>query len=230
MNSRIFIFLIPLFLACSTSTQAKHPVPFDLLPMYGGMDRSTIPELKAADEELIAGTTAYAGSREKAAEGFLNNGFIYYQQDDLDNAMRRFNQAWLLDPQNPEVYAGFASVLHDQGKNCEAMEMMEKALALDSTPVWIYPDAARVITLCAVDDKALSGADKANMFERSEALYRKAEETDQNKGYLYASWATAYYWRGQYAEAWSMVAKAEESGGGSSGGISTCHPAHFPIK
>ena len=51
------------------------------------------------------------------------------------------------------------------------------------------------------------------LLERSESLYREAEKTEPNKAYLYDSWATAYYWRGQYPEAWAMVAKARAAGG-----------------
>jgi len=182
--------------------------------MYGGMDRSAIPELKSGDEKLIADTTKHYGTREKASTAFVNNGFGHYQRDDLTNAMRRFNQAWLLDPNNPEVYAGFGSVLHDKGKNCEAMEMMEKAISLNPPSFQgIFPDAARIITLCATGDMGLTNEAKIKLFERSESLYKIAETIEPNKKYVYGSWATAYYWRGQYPMAWAMVAKERSAGG-----------------
>ncbi|HEY9146920.1 MAG TPA: tetratricopeptide repeat protein, partial [Thiobacillus sp.] len=165
MSHPVAILATVLLMAFSTSLRAEGQVPIDQVPMYGGMDRSAIPELKAGDEKLIADTTSRFGTREKASAAFVNNGFAYYQRDDLANAMRRFNQAWLLDPSNPEVYAGFGSVLHDQGKNCEAMQMMEKALALNPpTFQGIYPDAARMITLCAVSDKGLTAEAKIKLF------------------------------------------------------------------
>ena len=214
MNHRIIFLTAALLLSLSTSLHADGKVPIDQVPMYGGMDRSAIPELKAGDDKLIADTTNHYGTREKASAAFVNNGFAYYQRDDLANAMRRFNQAWLLDPKNPEVYAGFGSVLHDQGKNCEAMQMMEKAVELNPPAFQgIYPDTARIITLCAVSDKGLTSEAKAKLFERSESLYKKAEETEPNKRYVYGSWATAYYWRGQYPEAWAMVTKERAVGG-----------------
>jgi Tfp pilus assembly protein PilF len=214
MNCRTLVFQLVLLIGFSTSIQADERIPIDQVPMYGGMDRNAIPELKAGDEKLIADTTSHYGTREKASAAFVNNGFAYYQRDDLANAMRRFNQAWLLAPMNAEVYAGFGSVLHDQGKNCEAMHMMEKAIALNPpTNQGIYPDAARVVALCAVSDKSLSPEAKEKLLGRSEALYKKAEEIEPNKPYVYGSWATAYYWRGQYVEAWSMVAKERAVGG-----------------
>lgn len=55
-------------------------------------------------------------ARENAAVTWVNRGFRVEQEGQLGMAMRRFNQAWLLNPKHPEVYAGFASVQHDQGK------------------------------------------------------------------------------------------------------------------
>lgn len=165
-------------------------------------------------KKLIKDTTEHYGSREKACAAFLNNGFAYYRKDDLANAMRRFNQAWLLNPQSAKVYWGFGTVLHDQGKNCEAMQMIDKALNLKPpTTQGFYPDAGRIITLCAVSDKTISAEAKAKLIERSESLYREAEQIEPDKAYLYDSWATAYYWRGQYPEAWAMVAKVRLAGG-----------------
>lgn len=212
---KIFAIALAISLTgCAAHNSANSRTPIDQVPMYGGMNRSEIPDLKYADEKLIAETTEHYGTREKAADAFVGNGFAYYQRDDLANAMRRFNQAWLLNPLNAEVYAGFGSVLHDQGKNCEAMKMMEKSLTLNPpTSQGIYPDAARLITLCAVSDKTLSPEAKAKLFKHSQELYIKAEEVEPNKLYVYSSWATAYYWRGQYAEAWTMVTKERASGG-----------------
>lgn len=214
MSHRVVVLVAASLLSFSTLLRADGQIPIDQVPMYGGMDRSTIPELKAGDEKLIADTTNHYGTREKASAAFVNNGFVYYQRDDLTNAMRRFNQAWLLNPRNPEVYAGFGSVLHDKGGNCEAMQMMERAIELNPPRFQgIHPDAARLITLCAVSDKGLTSEAKFKLFERSESLYKKAEEIEPNKRYVYRSWATAYYWREQYSDAWAMVAKERAAGG-----------------
>jgi hypothetical protein len=202
-----------LMLACSPMA-GQEQIPIDQVPMYGGMDRSQFPDLKAGDEKFIEDVSRHFGSREKAARAWIEQGYRFYQQDRLDMAMRRFNQAWLLDPNNAEVYAGFAAVLHDQGKNCPAMKMIEEALSRNPpTYQGIYPDAGRIIALCAVSDSTLSADAKAALLERSEVLFRKGEEVERDKAYLYGTWATAYYWREQYAEAWTMVGKQRQLGG-----------------
>ena len=213
--TRIAFFTNTLLLAsCVASSTVSGQTRADEVPMYGGLDRSQTYDLKAADDKFISDVTQHYGSREKAGRAWVEQGFKFYQQDNLGMAMRRFNQAWLLDPANPEVYTGFSSVLHDQGKNCEAKQMMEKALNLNPPSFQgIYPDAARIFTLCAVSDKSLAPTVKEDLIARSEALYKKAEELEPNKKYVYSSWATAYFWRGQYAEAWTMVAKERGLGG-----------------
>lgn len=200
---------------CLATSPVNQGPRIDEIPMYGGIDRSSNPQLKAGDEKFITGVTALFGSREKASAVWVNRGYKLYKQDQLGMAMRRFNQAWLLDPKNPEVYAGFGGVLQDQGKYCDAMEMMEKALALNPpTFQGIYPDAAQIVTLCAISNKALTPEAKAELTARSDALYKKAEEIEPDKRYIYASWARAYYWRAEYADAWRMVAKARAQGTG----------------
>ena len=67
-------------------------VPVDQIPMYGNMDRSSVPGLREADERLIADTSKHYGSRETASGAFADQGFRFYYAGDLENAMRRFNQ------------------------------------------------------------------------------------------------------------------------------------------
>ena len=63
MNHRIIFLTAALLLSLSTSLHADGKVPIDQVPMYGGMDRSAIPELKAGDDKLIADTTNHYGTR-----------------------------------------------------------------------------------------------------------------------------------------------------------------------
>ena len=94
------------------------------------------------------------------------------------------------------------------------MKMMDKAILLNPpTFQGIYTDAGRIFTLCAVEDLTLKDATKAELITRSEELYKKAQDLEPNKQYLYSSWASAYYWRGQYIEAWDMIAKERDAGG-----------------
>lgn len=206
------IALIVLLLIFGGSDAFAQPV--DQFPMYGGQDRAAEASLRAADEKLIQDTSRHYGSREKAGAAFVASGFAYYARDDLVNAMRRFNQAWLLDPSNPEVYFGFAVVLHDKGQNCNASKLFEKAASFQRYVKGMTPAAARVLVLCALEDQSLTKEARDAMFARADELYSEALEKEPNKGYVHASRATALYWRGDYAAAWLAVKASRAAGGG----------------
>ncbi|KAF1016362.1 MAG: hypothetical protein GAK31_01857 [Stenotrophomonas maltophilia] len=209
--ARLLVGALALAGAAASAQDAVAP-RIDEVPMYGSIDRSS-PELQAADRTLIKQASDHFGSRAAAAQAWVEQGYRFYQADQLGMAMRRFNQAWLLNPQGPEVYTGIAAVLHDQNRFCEAMAMMDKALALDPpTFQGIHSDAGRITARCAAQDTTLSPQARQALRERSDALYRKAEQVEPDKGYLYASWATARYWSGEYAQAWAMVHKARLAG------------------
>lgn len=210
----VVAFLAFTLVSCATQAPSGGGIPIDLVPMYGGMNRNADPGLKEGDEQFIAGVTREFGTREKASAEFVETGFQYFRSNDLANAMRRFNQSWLLNPDNPEAYVGFASVISAQGKACEATRLMEKALALNPPEVQgIYPDAGSMFALCGASDKSLSPTEKLNVLRRSEEIFAIAEQVEPNKAYVYDQWATAYFWRGQLAEAWTMVKKQRAAGG-----------------
>ena len=79
--------------------------------MYGGTDRNADPQLRSADAKLIADTTAEYGSRRQASQAFVESGVQFYQADEYSTAMKRFNQAWLIDPKKPGGLLGVRDCL-----------------------------------------------------------------------------------------------------------------------
>lgn len=217
MSERYTVLLIivaVVFLSsCARQTGGQREVGIDQQPMYGGIDRTADPLLSAADEQLIADVTKEFGSREKASDAFVEQGVRFYREDNYVMAMKRFNQAWLLNQNSPGVYMGFAVVYHDKGKNCEAKNMVDRALALDLSKPIPLSDAGRIYALCAVSDGSLSKEVKSQYFKKSDELYRKASADSPNSDYISGSWATALYWQGDYAGAWEKVEKQRALGG-----------------
>ncbi|KGD92110.1 hypothetical protein JL37_15780 [Achromobacter sp. RTa] len=211
------ILLLPALWLAGCAAGGAPVVPkagLDEAPMYGGADRSAAADLRAADDKLIAEATQSYGSRESASRAWVEQGYRFYQADQLGMAMRRFNQAWLLDSKNPQVYTGFAAVLHDEGRFCDAMNMMDRALSLDPRSFQgSYADAGRTAARCAAEDKTLPPEARVAATLRSDAMFRKGEQLEPDKGYLYASWASAFYRRGQYSDAWAMIFKSRAAGG-----------------
>lgn len=183
------------------------------LPMYGGIDRQADPSLRAADDKLATELIQRYGSRQAAGQNLVDQGMRHFQAGNYAMAMKSFSQAWLLDPNSPDPFWGFAKVYDDQGKSCDAKAMIDRALSLNLSQPAALADAGRIYTYCAVGDAALSAADKRQYFERSEELYFRAVSMAPTNPYLFGSWAIAHYWQGNYADAWKMVKKQRALGG-----------------
>jgi tetratricopeptide (TPR) repeat protein len=185
----------------------------DQLPMYGGMDRSADPALRTADERFIGEVTEKFGSREKASNAWVEQGFRFYQRDDLASAMRRFNQAWLLNPNNPGVFHGYSSVLYDKGDNCGAMRMAERALGLGLATPEFSADTALLYSLCSADTARTADLDKNMLSRKAYDLFARAAERAPNNAYVFDKWWQALFWRGEYADAWKKVFAMRAAGG-----------------
>ena len=189
--------------------------PVDQVPMYGGMDRQSVPELKKGDEEFIEKSSTAFGGRENAAKKWVEQAFAFYDHDQLDMAMRRFNQAWLLDPQNPGVYWGFGAVAHDRGLAFGAYDMEIRAYKLGFRDASFLADLGRVSALRtapAKDARELSPEQRTAFIAESESYYEEATKSGEKLGYIYDSWSSAKYWVGDYAGAWKKVKIARAHG------------------
>jgi len=218
MNNKLKLLLLfsilLLISGCASTGPVYRGAGIDQEPMYGGMDRTSNQTIKAADEKLIAGTSKEFGSREKASALFAEQGIRFYRSNNYSMAMKRFNQAWLLNPSNPDSFWGFAMVYHDEGERsiCKAKDMIDKAIELNLSKPISLADGGRVYTLCAITDYKTDENTKREYFKKSDELYKKAISGSPNNDYVYGSWATAYFWRGDYTKSWEMVAKARNLG------------------
>ena len=203
---------ILLLSACATSMPPLADIN-DQLPMYGRSDSQADPGLRAADDRLSAELLQRYGTPEAAVRNLLDQGVRYFKAGDYALAMRSFNQAWLMDPNSPEPFWGFAAVYDDQGKSCMAKAMVDRALDLNLSKPAELADAGRIYTYCAVSDATLSVDDRRHYFEQAEELYFRAVSMAPTDPYLYGSWAIAHYWQGNYADAWKMTKKQQALGG-----------------
>ncbi|MBC7566184.1 MAG: tetratricopeptide repeat protein [Pedobacter sp.] len=111
-----------------------------LNPKYGNAVKST--QQKAADEELIKRYINMAGTSRKGAELLLKKGFEYLYSGNLRNAMYRFNQAWLLDSTDANVYSGFASVYYSFKDYKKSIALLDQGLEIDPKASALLTDKA----------------------------------------------------------------------------------------
>jgi len=194
-------------------------VRIDQVPMYGGIDRSADPRLAAGDRQFIDQVVSQYGDHRAASKAFVNQGFAYYYEENLDFAMRRFNQAWLLDDEYPEVYYGFGTVLYLTEGACPAMDMLRRA---DELP-WpaqsinlseFWADLGFVTAECLASDPPHSpDQDRGDLWRQVDQWFEQAKQADFSQIYVHQKWWQALYLRGQYAAAWAKIDELRALGG-----------------
>ncbi|MBT8083466.1 MAG: hypothetical protein KJO56_13660 [Gammaproteobacteria bacterium] len=110
--------------------EAAAEYPINELPMYGLRDKTT--KQKRADKKYIRDMTRGGRSREEAAEVAAKNAWHVFYSGDKAAAIRRFNQAWLLDPDNQLALWGFAVTSIDRGDWDAALRYYR--MAIESGP------------------------------------------------------------------------------------------------
>jgi predicted Zn-dependent protease len=112
--------VLPVF-AVKAIGGARHPL--NQQPMYGNQPK-TAPML-AADQCFIEEAQKSGFSRAQASDKSVQLGWQYFQQrHDIATAMKRFNQAWLLDPDNGDAYHGFAVLVMERDHDAKQTEAL----------------------------------------------------------------------------------------------------------
>lgn len=124
-------------LLVSCSARKDCPDKANLLPMFSGLKKCD--EQIKIDNDFIADCNKYFKDRKEATRYHIDRGWEYFFKNDLDTAMMRFNQAWLLDSTNADVYWGFGNILGRQQKFQESLKYFDKSLAINSgnSKVWL---------------------------------------------------------------------------------------------
>ncbi len=214
LPSALVVFVCSLTGACGSVPPEQR---IDNVPMYG---QPAVPRpdfLKRADENFIRDATAGVGSREKASQLWAAKAKEHFKSGDFYNAMRRYNQSWLLDPNNHQPYWGFGQLMLVRSRYDEAIEYFEKAKSL------IHDDYQKVALLA---DTAMAYGLKGNSLSPDQVEARSGFFALANKNFVesttmdekyensWRQWARSLYFEGKYAEAWEKVKKARSLGNG----------------
>lgn len=107
--------------SCAQQIECKQGI--NLVPMYGN-----IQKCKAqldSDKNFLELSDKHQPDRATAAIEMLDTGWYYIHQGDYDAAIKRVNQAWLLDSTNIAIYASFAVILDLTLKTDDAINMLD---------------------------------------------------------------------------------------------------------
>ncbi|MDP3407919.1 M48 family metallopeptidase [Bosea sp. (in: a-proteobacteria)] len=126
-------------------TRRSYDAPLSELPFFGFRDK-TVDQL-AADRAFIAAVEA-AGGREVGYRRALELAQQALAANDLAGAARRYNQAFLLIPNAPEIYHGFAIIVVGRFKDAAyAEELFATAARLRPGDPAILADQARLFLM-----------------------------------------------------------------------------------
>ena len=120
------IIIILLGISCHTWSQQKVDIT---RPMYGETEKDE--RFKKADDDFRKDMLKKFGSIDMAVNDILDKAWALFYQNDLVTAMMRFNQAWLLNPDYPDAYFGFAALLEMKGESAKAIRFYTTAAEKD---------------------------------------------------------------------------------------------------
>ncbi|GAB5538163.1 MAG: hypothetical protein Salg2KO_02660 [Salibacteraceae bacterium] len=139
-------------------------------------------EQHQADNEFIETVIERYGSLDSAARVHVELGWSYFYNNDLSAAMKRFNQAWLLDSSKADPYYGF-SALTRVSNEAEANRLEKLALQRDprkKRAKSCYHHAANCMESIGKLEHIIYYYGKLIELDQTEAFYYK------KRGYIYS--------------------------------------------
>jgi tetratricopeptide (TPR) repeat protein len=177
-------------------------IDINLQPKYGSLPKNDA--LKKADANFLAAIDKqYKGDRKKAAEDFALRGWQFLHEGNYLDAMRRFNQAWLLDSSNGHALWGMAAFETMIGEFDASLKLFAEAERSILDDINFSVDYAKSMGLAGAQTK--NEALLKDAFARFARIY---ENTPQNTLNL-ENWGTTLFLVGDYAEAWKKVKLVE---------------------
>jgi Tfp pilus assembly protein PilF len=114
-------------------TKRAYAAPTNEQPFFGFAAKSA--EQKAEDEKFVSAMIGAAGSREKAFEEATKRAWIAMQAGKVREAALRFNQAFLVSPEQSSVYHGFAVIAQARFSDLEGADELFRIALKQPNPV-----------------------------------------------------------------------------------------------
>ncbi len=114
-------------------TKKVYSAPINEQPFYGFVEKSAA--MRDADERFLTGIVQLTGSRQKAFKEATLRGWRALSAGNFSEAARRFNEAFLLLPEESEVYHGLAAVAQTRFNDVEFAEELFKIAQRQPNPL-----------------------------------------------------------------------------------------------
>ena len=214
---RLLVLIIGLSCVGAEAREADddlHVLKGVITQVYGTFPKTA--EHEAADRQFIEDVLSTGTSREAGREYALGEAWRLYGDGDEQSALKRFNQAWLLTPNHPEAFHGFAVYMLEKGNVDEAITLSKKALALDPRHARAMCTLARAYGAKAYA-RTLDDAACAQYRVHANELFEQASQSttlDEDLTYIYYHWAKWRAREGDMTDSADKIALYRKHGGG----------------
>jgi tetratricopeptide (TPR) repeat protein len=175
--------------------QAKTDIRY--LPKYGYAKKSA-GQIES-DSIFIQSTLPQFANKRLASEHLVELGFKYLYHD-VKTAMYRFNQAYLLDSTNSDIYWGFGAVYMVVEDYPKAKAQYEEGLSQDPMNTRMMTDYGTYFMIQGMPDSAIQYMTRSY----------KLDSTNQNTSFKLSA---CYYYKGDCKNAVYFYEKCKSLGG-----------------
>ncbi|WP_347157003.1 tetratricopeptide repeat protein [Pontibacter chitinilyticus] len=195
-----FVFATTLGFAQEQPAPQQAPASPTVLPMFGKQPKTE--KQQRQDEKFLSSCDKSFTNRQEASKFFMERGWEYFNEGQVDTAMYRFNLAWLLNPDNKDTYWAFGLVTARKGQPEEAITLYEKALQYDPNNSLLLSD------LGASYLEAYKQKEKKKTLKKAQEYLSKSISSDSSNAYALYSESKAKYYEKEYADAWNYLHKS----------------------
>ncbi|TPE45849.1 tetratricopeptide repeat protein [Pontibacter mangrovi] len=196
------LLLAAVAILCATTLsfaqeQPEQTLSLSVQPMFGGVQKTEAEQRK--DEKFLTSCDKNFSTRQEASKFFMDRGWEYLNEGQIDTAMYRFNLAWLLNPGNKDTFWAFGLVTAARGDQPLAVDMYEKAIELDPKNSLLLSDAATSYLAWYKEKK------KKKILKKAAAYLNAATAADTTNAYAFYNLSVVKFHEKKYDEAWKLL-------------------------
>jgi tetratricopeptide (TPR) repeat protein len=183
MTKRILLYGQFIWLTCCG--QGDCPKDINKLPMYGHVKKCK--EQLDSDKDFLKECDKQFKNRKEAAQFHVDKGWEYFYKNQFETAMMRFNQAWLLDSLNADIYWGYGNILGMKNRDFkQSLVFLEQSLKMDAKNPRVWESASTSYGQLFYETK-----DKRQLDKSIECL-KASVNLDPNNARAYGQLTAAY--------------------------------------
>jgi tetratricopeptide (TPR) repeat protein len=185
-----------------------------LLPKYGLTEKTA--EQQERDERFIEATMKqeqFEGNRTTASKHIIRLGFDYLYRGDFKTAMFRFNQAYLLDSLNEDIYWGYGAVYMALGSFSRAREQYEEGLSLNPKNTHLLTDYATYFLANYYEFESFDNELASTNLDSAIELLLQSYQIDATNENTTYKLSISYWLKDDCENAWKYYDECKATGG-----------------